>query len=78
MVLRYAFTKQMANVLGLELPVVDHAMYAKIAIGRTWHDVIQNIGFVALRTRSKSQRCWGCLNIWYPIGCFVAPHVPEK
>lgn len=43
-VLRYAFTKQMANVLGLELPVVDHAMYAKIAIGRTWHDV-----------RSKSQ-----------------------
>lgn len=32
-VLRYAFTKQMANVLGLELPVVDHAMYAKIAIG---------------------------------------------
>ena len=35
-VLRYAFTQQMANVLGLELPVVDHAMYAKIAIGRTW------------------------------------------
>lgn len=32
-VLRYAFTQQMANVLGLELPVVDHAMYAKVAIG---------------------------------------------
>ena len=57
----YAFTQQMANVLGLELPVVDHAWYAKVAIGRAW-----SLGFWSKVYRTKATLA-GCATLIFAL-----------